>query len=287
MYENEITPYINTYLETVDKSKIKDILKYSLEGGKCIRGFLVKHIIETLNPNNLHYEPITAVELIHAASLVIDDLPCMDNDEMRRGKPSTFKVFGEHESILIGLFMVSESLRILTYRMYQMEDNPDFKCKIAGKLIDYWCNLLGKNLIVGQMMDLKGDVNLFSLSTEKKGELKNNFSEHLMKYKTASLFSFCFIAGAAFSTTSETEYNLDEFNQMGNDFGMMFQLMDDNKDKTTDDPIVNYILAKGKSKAIEKYNEHRSSLLFLLVKNKLYTEQFKQLIQKIDTAFLS
>jgi geranylgeranyl diphosphate synthase type II len=281
MFDQEIVPFLNTYLETLDQSKISKALKYSIEGGKCIRGFIVKHILETLNPNNLSWEPIVAVELIQAASLIIDDLPSMDNDAIRRGKPSTFKMFGEHESILTSFFMVSESLRIMNTKIFELtESNTDSKVAIKS-LIDEWCSLLGRNLVVGQMIDLKGDCeDMFNIKLSNKEEI----NETLIKYKTCSLFSFAFVLGALFA---DKNLDTEEFKQMGYFFGLMFQLMDDFKDKETDDVFANYILAKGEVKAREKYTEARTSLLLLLAKNNILTDRFKELITLIDSKFIS
>lgn len=281
MFDQEITPFLNTYLETLDKSKISQALKYSIEGGKCIRGFIVKHILETINPNNLSWEPIVAIELIQAASLIIDDLPSMDNDAMRRGKPSTFIMFGEREGILTSFYMVSESLRIMNSKIFDLtESNTESKIAIKS-LIDEWCSLLGRNLVVGQMIDLKGDCeDMFNIKLSNKQDI----NETLIKYKTCSLFSFAFVLGALFANKN---LDVEEFKQMGYFFGLMFQLMDDFKDKETDDAFANYILAKGEAKAREKYTEARASLLLLLAKNNILTVRFKELINLIDSKFIS
>lgn len=281
MYSNEISEYINKYLETLDKSKLKNALEYSLIGGKCIRGFIVKHIIETLNSKNIHWAPIVSVELIHAASLIIDDLPCMDNDSIRRGKPSAFKMFGQHESILTAFYMISESLKILNSSVNEIDINKNKN--ITSILINYWCELLGKNLVVGQMMDLKSD---YEELLNVKITNKNTFNENLITFKTSSLFSFCFIIGAMYSD-SNMVYDINDFSQMGNNFGMMFQLMDDNKDKEKDSKFNNYILSKGKEDATLKYNNHKINLIQLLNKYNLYTNKFKILIQKIDSDFFN
>ena len=282
MYSNEIEPFLNKYLDLLGNSKICKALKYSLEGGKCIRGFIVKHIIETLNPENLCWEPIVAIELIQAASLIIDDLPSMDNDEMRRGKPSTFKMFGEHETLLTSFFMISESLRILNSKFFEITDNDDKDCRIAIKsIIDEWCSLLGRNLVVGQMIDLKGDCEeLFNIKFSNKEEINDT----LIKYKTSSLFSFAFIIGIIFSNKN---INIKDYKEMGYYFGVMFQLMDDYKDKETDDVFANYILAKGEAKAREKYINARTNFITLLAKNNLLTLKFKDLISIIDSKFIN
>ena len=101
MFGDEISPYLEQYFSTLDNNKTKSIIKYSVKGGKCIRGFIVKHILDCfMNNKSYPWEPVVIIELIHAATLIIDDLPCMDNDQERRGKPSTFVKFGKHEAIL-------------------------------------------------------------------------------------------------------------------------------------------------------------------------------------------
>ena len=151
MYKNEIAPALEYYLTQVNNPKICSIIKYALEGGKCVRGFIVKHIIDTLGveEDKTQWEPIACIELIHAASLIVDDLPCMDNDSMRRGKLSTFVKFGKHEAILISLYMVSESVRLITNALTKKSID---RCQL---LINEWCSLLGKNLVLGQLLDLK------------------------------------------------------------------------------------------------------------------------------------
>ncbi len=113
MFEQYIANELNQYYDTIQNSKLKDIIIYSLEGGKCIRGFIVKHIIETLTGNISSWQPVVSIELIHGISLILDDLPCMDNDMVRRGKPSTFACFGERHSILVSMNGISEEYKIL------------------------------------------------------------------------------------------------------------------------------------------------------------------------------
>ena len=273
MFNKEIDPFIHFYLETLDKSKIAHIIKYATMGGKCIRGFIVKHIIEEIgccNPSDI-WAPITAVELIHAASLVIDDLPCMDNDNIRRGKSSVFVQFGKQEAILSALFIISESMRII----FDTLDKYAYPGQ-TGILIREWCDLLGRNLIVGQFMDLKGNIEeLFNIKNPK------NRNDCLIKFKTGALFSFAFLLGALFTKNA----NIDDFKEMGIQIGYMYQIMDDYKDKDKDEKSANYILSLGENNAVKKYRESKMKLLMLLQKNHLYTEKFKMLIHTIDSKF--
>jgi geranylgeranyl pyrophosphate synthase len=270
MFTEEIIPYLEKYFETLDNKKVKIIVEYSVKGGKCIRGFIIKHIMETLS-NKVEWQPIVAIELIHAASLVIDDLPCMDNDKERRGKPSAFIKFGKHEAILFSFYIISASIKLLSEAL---QSHP----KKLHIIIEKWCELLGKNLVIGQLMDLNCDVTeYFNIDKNK------DTNENIIKYKTCSLFSFTFMLGAIYS---ETNVDLSDFIQMGQSFGMMFQLVDDQKDISEDKPFRNYILKHGKKKALCKYLHERVILTKLLTQYKLLTPSFKKMIALLDNRFI-
>ena len=281
MYSAEVQPYLDIYYNTLDKSKIRELIQHATDGGKCVRGFIVKHIIETLTgktPAEVPWQPIASVELIHSASIVIDDLPCMDNDTYRRGKLSTFKHFGNNEAILSSYFMISETLRIIIDGL----DGTD-NLSALKTLMNEWCELLGKNLVVGQFLDLKGDAeSYFNI----KFSQNDSVNDYIIKYKTCSLFSFSFLIGAFFSNRTDPE-SIQDFKDMGLHFGMMFQLMDDYRDKDTDVPYANYVLSKGLPKAIEKYKESRDNLSLLLKKHNLYTDKFVTLMLNIDKLFVN
>ena len=281
MYSDEVQPYLDIYYNTLDKSKIRELIQHATDGGKCVRGFIVKHIIETLTGKTsaeVPWQPIASVELIHSASIVIDDLPCMDNDTYRRGKLSTFKHFGNNEAILSSYFMISETLRIIIDGL----DGSD-NLRALKTLMNEWCELLGKNLVVGQFLDLKGDAESYFNIKFSQSESVNDY---IIKYKTCSLFSFSFLIGAFFSDRTDPE-SIQDFKDMGLHFGMMFQLMDDYRDKDTDVPYANYVLTKGLSKAIEKYKESRDNLSLLLKKHNLYTDKFVTLMLNIDKLFVN
>ena len=273
MFSKEIIPYLEKYFNTLDNKKVRTIVEYSVRGGKCIRGFIIKHIIESLSKAGypLMWEPIVAIELIHAASLVIDDLPCMDNDKKRRGKPSTFVTFGKHEAILFSFYIISESMKLLSHALHSRRSH-------FHTIIVEWCELLGKNLILGQLMDLKCDVTeYFNIDNNK------DVNESIIKYKTCSLFAFTFMLGALFA---EQEVELDEFKKMGHSFGMMFQLVDDYKDAHEDEEYRNYILKHGNKKSLLKYMQERTQLIHLLTKNNIYTADFKKMILVLDGKFI-
>jgi len=274
MFSNELKPYLEQYFSGLDNNKTKSIIEYSVKGGKCIRGYIVKHILDSFMGDKLYpWEPVVVAELIHAASLIIDDLPCMDNDLERRGKPSTFVKFGKHEAILFSFYIVSESLRLLG-QGFKKIDGGDAKFHyITGK----WCELLGRNLVVGQLMDLKCDAaEWFNIPQ------KTDFNERIIEFKTSSLFSFTFILGAIFS---EKDVNLEDFKKMGQCFGMMFQLVDDYKDADEDNIFKNYILTHGMKKSVFRYLQAKSEFIHLLQKYNLLTDKFTYIIGILDDKF--
>lgn len=281
MYKDEIAPYLAAYFASLDESKLSRVLRYAVEGGKGIRGFIVKHILETLGgPEAVRWEPIAAVELIHSASLTLDDLPSMDNDSMRRGKPSTFKAFGENEAILSTWYVGSEAIRILFHALCSLPyDKEDPYSHIRGA-IDWWSELIGRRIVVGQLLDLKDEAaEYFGCAVVPTG---GELCERIIEYKTCSLFSFAFILGAIFS--GKGEYT-DDFRLLGQHFGMMYQLMDDYVDRDHDKQRVNYILNQGKDKACLKYMTARTAFIGLLQKYALLTERFMELIEAIDNKF--
>jgi geranylgeranyl diphosphate synthase, type II len=287
MYFNFVKNNFENYYDTLKDSKIKEIIKYSLEDGKCIRSFLIKHIMNELSNNKIDiWEPIIAIELIHGASLIIDDLPCMDNDEYRRNKLSTFKKFGERESILVSFYAISQAFLLVfngLEKLTNVELKNNFtdsdKLSLLRKIINEWSELIGKNLIVGQMLDLKENIEeLVNFKVTNNVQVVKN----IMIYKTCSLFIFTFLLGGIFSGK---EINLDDFKEMGYHFGIMFQIMDDYKDMKEDDEYANYILTNGILKAKEEYLNSKGKLLELLEKNNLATIKIIELIQIIDRKF--
>ena len=112
---NEINQRLKTILNDYPKSKVKEAMLYSLQaGGKRIRPFIVLQVIRAYNQNYHDYIDIAcALEMIHTYSLIHDDLPGMDNDDLRRGKPTCHKQFGEATAILAGDGLLNEAVNII------------------------------------------------------------------------------------------------------------------------------------------------------------------------------
>ena len=284
MYYENIKPDFRIYFEKYKDSKIGKIIKYSLEGGKCIRGFLVKHIMQTLaKKENVCWQPIVSVEILHAASLIIDDLPCMDNSEIRRKKKATFVEFGERESILTSFYMVSSSLKLLLDVFKEINESLDKQKDLMHKLVSEWNELVGENLVVGQLLDL--NENIQSLLNLDKC-VKNN-TEIIIIYKTSSLFILSFLLGAIYSGVTGLDY--EKFKEMGVNFGIMFQIMDDFCDLEEDKEKNNYnfVQSNGKLKALTLYIQKKSCMIQLLKSYSMYTKEMNELICKIDDKLIN
>ena len=212
---NKIAKDTNSFLlKFLSKQKKTDLIKpmkYGLlPGGKKIRTKLIVDIgkIFRIKYNNL-IQVGAAVECIHAYSLIHDDLPCMDNDLLRRGKLSTHKKFGESTAILAGNSLLTIAVEILSQNSFQI----DYKSKI--KLIKLLSECSGHSGIAGgQYSDLNFEGKKISLNKIVDMQIK----------KTGKLFSFCCMAPAIMS--KKNNY-LKNFDTIGADIGLLFQIADD------------------------------------------------------------
>ena len=203
--------FLNLYIKKQSKTELIRSMKYGLlPGGKKIRS---KILIDVGRIFNLSYRTLikigAAVECIHAYSLIHDDLPCMDNDAIRRGKLSTHKKFGESTAVLAG-----NSLLTLAFEM--LSDNQLLiKEKTKIKLINLLSECSGHTGIAGgQYLDL---------NYERKKIKRKKIIDMQIK-KTGKLFSFCCMAPVIVS--KKNKY-LSSFNKLGSDIGLLFQISDD------------------------------------------------------------
>jgi farnesyl diphosphate synthase len=207
----DINIFIKKYLKSQKKTDLIIPMTYSiLPGGKKIRSKILVDVgkIFKINYNNL-IQIAAAVECIHAYSLIHDDLPCMDNDILRRGKLSTHKKFGESSAILAANSLLTIAFEILCQNNLRLDD------KIKIKLVNLLSECSGHSgMAGGQYLDL---------SFEKKKISSKKIIEMQIK-KTGKLFSFCCVAPVIIS--KKNNY-LDKFEKIGTDIGLLFQIADD------------------------------------------------------------
>ena len=209
---NDTNNYLIHYLKKQAKSELIIPMKYGLlPGGKKIRS---KILIDVGKIFNVKYKSLiqigAAVECIHAYSLIHDDLPCMDDDNIRRGKPSTHIKFGESTAVLAGNSLLTLAFEILSSPKLIL--NEKIKINLIKKLSECSGHL---GIAGGQYLDL---------SYERKKISRNKILEMEIK-KTGMLFSFCCAAPAIIK--KKTIQEIKFFENIGSKIGLLFQIADD------------------------------------------------------------
>jgi len=239
------------YMKILQNQLSKDLLSKamiyaSMNGGKRIRPFLVSIFSELAKVKKRQSLRIsTAIESIHSYSLIHDDLPSMDNDDFRRGKPSTHMRFNEATAILAG-----DALHDLAYEIVSNEKtSSDSNVRIS--LINRLSIATGsKGLAGGQSLDL--------IFENKKIDFKKIIKMYEMK--TAALFSFSCVAPYILAKKNIKEIKFA--NDFGKLFGIIFQITDDIIDQDQDFKIIGK--TPGKDKA-----QGKSTLLSIVSKEEL------------------
>lgn len=190
----------------VEESSLGQILEYAMfPAGKLFRPRLVLALAQDLGKQTEdHYLLSCAIEAHHAYSLVHDDLPCMDDDDVRRGRPSAHKQFGEWQALLAGDALINLSYQFLA----------EMKSPRAKEIIASFSKMMGaQGLILGQFTDLS--------------QKEKTFEETLLMHelKTARLIQFCLEASRALCENEEVSG--PEVLELGRAIGVNFQLLDD------------------------------------------------------------
>ena len=204
--------FLKRFIQNQKKTELIKPMKYGLfSGGKKIRS---KILIDIGSIFNLDYKKLiiigSAVECIHAYSLIHDDLPCMDDDSLRRGKPSTHIKFGESTAVLAGNSLLTMAFEILSHKELKIPEN--IKIKLINKISESSGH---RGIAGGQFLDL---------SFEHKRISKKRIVEMEIK-KTGKLFSFCCLAPLIIKGKNKKEIKL--FENIGSDIGLLFQVADD------------------------------------------------------------
>ena len=206
---------IEKYIKTLDAPKeIKNIMVYAvLGGGKRIRPFLLAETAKLYGISSSVYKyPCMAVELAHCFSLVYDDLPCMDNDDLRRGRATVHKAFNEANALLGGASLLVYSFKLLSLNSFNI--NIEDKLKIINNFSDVTG---AEGVLSGQYLDLLAENKKFKLTL-------NNFKE-IQNKKTSLLIAFCTLTGAIIGNATKKEQK-DMFD-IGLLIGSLFQIQDD------------------------------------------------------------
>ena len=210
-----------------DKNPLRDACEYALtNGGKRYRPLIVMMVAEALGNNLDVSEAALAVEYFHTASLIADDLPCMDNDDERRNKPTVHKVFGETIALLSSYALITagfEKIHKASCRLHEsgsdFSKNANRAGMIALESAAYCSGIRGAT--GGQYLDLYPP----SATLEAVKEI--------IEKKTVTLFEVAFVFGYVFGGGDLSL--VEEVELLGYHLGMAFQIADDIEDLMQDD----------------------------------------------------
>ncbi|MEW8986697.1 MAG: polyprenyl synthetase family protein [Bacillus sp. (in: firmicutes)] len=210
LLENQLEAFIEELQAPIH---LKESMLYSLKaGGKRIRPLLLFATLEAFGiDTKIGLYPAAAIEMIHTYSLIHDDLPSMDDDDLRRGKPTNHKVFGEALAILAGDGLLTYSFQVLAN---MPEEHIDSKTKIA--LISLLATAAGaEGMVGGQVADIEGEGK----------QLTQKELEYIHLHKTGKLL-VCSVMSAAIIAKASGE-QLMALEKFAQHLGMAFQIRDD------------------------------------------------------------
>lgn len=246
--------------------KIVEAMKYSLfAGGKRIRPILTLSICEALEGIYEDAVPFAcAIEMIHTYSLIHDDLPAMDNDTLRRGKPTNHVVFGDATAILAGDGLLNYAFEVMLKAVIESDMKKSYVK--ASEIIAKAAGVLG--MIGGQVMDIQGEDKLMGLD-----EL---YSMH--KKKTGALIEASCMTGCVISGKEE---KLELVSQYSKNLGIAFQIVDDILDYEGDVLLLGKTTGKdkaeGKATFVNILGIEESKLL-----SKKYSMEACKMAEEID-----
>ena len=202
---------------------LRDAMRYSLlAGGKRLRPILCLAACELVGGSSeLAMPTAVALEMIHTMSLIHDDLPAMDNDDLRRGRPTNHKVYGDAMAILAGDAMLSRAFEMVAVRSANVP--ADRLLRVVGEL----ALVSGApGLVGGQVVDLESEGKAVDLQT----------LEYIHLHKTAALLRACVVTGALIGGASDDQ--LEAMRTYANGIGLAFQIIDDILDVTASSEVL-------------------------------------------------
>ena len=216
--DKELKLYFEDKIKYSEEEKIiYEAMSYSTNiGGKRIRPILFMATHNIFSNSEIPIGIPCAIEMIHTYSLIHDDLPCMDNDDLRRGKPTNHKVYGENIAVLAGDALLNEAMILLMD--FSIKNGKD--ALVAAREIAYAAGADG--MIGGQVVDIINEGKRIS-----KEELN-----YMHLKKTGELIRSSIVAGAILAEADKSE--IDLLNKFGMNLGLAFQIKDDILDVTGD-----------------------------------------------------
>ena len=237
---------LNEYLKAKDDNGLIEPMRYSLmSGGKRIRPFIVIESYRLFAKDNFDIKKVLpfacALEMIHTYSLIHDDLPCMDNDDLRRGKPTNHRVFGEAQALLAGDTLLTYAFEVLASNKYV----SDKSIRLATLTLSKCAGFSG--MAGGQMIDISSN------------DTVNNFDllKKMHSLKTGALIRCAMLLGYYASSDNNDEQIISNLEEYATKLGIAFQIRDDILDKISSNDVL------GKPVGSDAINQKTTSLSFM------------------------
>lgn len=259
-----------------EKTKLRDACEYALtNGGKRFRPLIVILVAEALGHGLNVFDAALSVEFFHTASLIADDLPCMDNDDERREKPSLHKVYGETIALLSSYALITAAFEKIHGNTLLMRESgmpysalSNRACVVALESATHCAGILGAT--GGQFLDLFPPNN--SLEAVKQ----------VIYQKTVTLFEVAFVFGWVFGAGDISK--LDAVKKLAYHLGMAFQIADDIGDIQQDEKNereMSMARLVGKERALGIFEEEMRQFQHLLVSLRLNTPSFEKMAEML------
>jgi len=281
-YIDSINRNIEIHLKKYFKENdpMLEVCKYSMEHGKKIRPSISLDICKSLLNSTENVEfPSLLVEYLHTASLIIDDLPCMDNAKIRRNNPTTHIKFGEAVTQLSSIVFLSLAMDALNLGINLDENKKEEMVKIGFIVFSKLSKILGNEGVAGgQLLDL-------AMSNK---DIKNMYNEkidlnEMIVKKTGALFELSFLIGWLFGK-GDTE-KIDDVREISLYFSMIYQILDDLEDVDEDSNITeiskNYVITHGKETSIKNCYMYINKFKMEMIKLNIYSDYFKELMNYV------
>lgn len=254
-YKETLDFFNNNFIDYFGQgNEFSKILNYSIKEGKRIRPIILIEVARMLSSGSLEdgvLEYAIALELIHNYSLIHDDLPCMDDDDLRSGRLTVHKKFTESMAVLAGDALLNKAFELIFNHLSNLEDPRKMYFAIkAGQAISAFSGI--KGMIGGQVIDC--------LEASKDGQEVLDMYEK----KTGGLIIAACIAGAYLSNSSEAV--VEDMKKLGYYIGLCFQLQDDlldlDEDRKTEK--ITYVSYAGEEKTRKLINDYSQKAINIL-----------------------
>ena len=291
---------MNDYIELIDKKldeympvcyphKIFKSMKYTVTlPGKRLRPVMCLEACRMLGGNYEDAIPTAcAIEMLHAQTLIHDDLPCMDNDMYRRGQLTNHMVFGEAHAVLAGDALLTFAPQTI------LKHSKNLGAEKLIKIMEEYFQAAGAyGVIAGQVVDIESEKFSQAGSFDTDDEQLPEILEYIHTHKTADLFKLALRTGAIIADA--TAEQLEQITEFGQKLGVAFQIADDILDETStfeemgktlgkdkEEGKLTYTSLYGLDKSKEDLNKLLDECFEILSTNNLKSEVFEQILNKI------